>query len=88
MPSSYLKLVERGYGLYNQSIMNNHPEMMNNLMNSMASNQKIMHHWHEMMQNDSYKMTKTMENWILQMKEDPQLLKNMLAPMTSDPELR
>jgi len=54
----------------------------------MASNEKIMHHWHEMMQNDSYKMNQTMDNWILKMKENPELLKNMLAPMTSDPLLR
>jgi hypothetical protein len=41
-----------------------------------------------MMQNDSYKMNKTMKNWIIQMKENPELLKNMLGPMTSDFELR
>jgi hypothetical protein len=87
MPSTYLKLIDRGYGPYNQSIMNKHPEMMNHLMNSMVSNEKIMHHWHEMIQNDSYKMNQTMDNWVLKMKEDPKLLKNMLAPMTIDPLL-
>ena len=88
MPQTYLKLVDRGYGNHNQSMMDKRPEMMNHLMNSMASNEKVMSHWHEMMQNDSYKMNQTMNSWISQMKEDPNLLKNMLAPMTSDSILR
>jgi hypothetical protein len=88
MPSTYLKLVDRGYGSHNQSIMDKRPEMMNHLMNSMASNQNLMSHWHEMMQNDSNMMTKTMIDWVSQMKKNPELLKNMLGPMTSDPELR
>ena len=88
MPSTYLKLVDRGYGNHNQSMMDKRPEMLDNLMHNMASNEKVMSHWHEMMQNDSYKMNQTMNSWISQMKEDPNLLKNMLAPMTSDSILR
>ncbi|WP_246275350.1 hypothetical protein [Nitrosopumilus oxyclinae] len=88
MPSTYLKLIDRGYGVYDQSLMNKNPEMMNNLMNSMASNEKLMSHWHEMMQNDSTMMMETLNDWVLQMKNNPELLKNMLSPMTSDPELR
>jgi hypothetical protein len=88
MPSTYLELVDRGYGNHNQSVMDKRPQMMDNLMHTMVSNGKIMSHWHEMMQNDSYKMNQTMKNWISQMKENPELLKNMLGPMTSDPELR
>jgi hypothetical protein len=88
MPSTYLKLVDRGYGNHNQSIMDKRPEMLDNLMHNMASNEKVMSHWHEMMQNDSYKMNQTMNSWISQMKKDPNLLKNMLAPMTSDSILR
>jgi hypothetical protein len=88
MPSTYLQLVDRGYGNHNQSIMDKRPAMMDNLMHTMVSDEKIMSHWHEMMQNDSYKMNQTMKNWIIQMKENPELLKNMLGPMTSDSVLR
>ena len=88
MPSTYLELVDRGYGHHNQSIMDKRPEMMNNLMHNMVSHEKIMNHWHQMMQNDSYKMNQTMKNWISLMKENPELLKNMLGPMSSEPELR
>ena len=88
MPSTYLELIDRGYGSHNQSIMNKNPEMMNSLVNSMASNEKLMTHWHTMMQKNSNTMENTMNSWISQMKDDPELLKNMLGPMTSDPELR
>ena len=88
MPSTYLKLVDRGYGHHNQSMMDKNPEMMNSLMNGMASNEKIMHHWHEMMKKNPTMMNNTMNDWVNQMKENPELLKNMMAPMTSDSELR
>ena len=88
MPSTYLKLVDRGYGSHNQSMMDKHPEMMTHLMNSMASNEKLMTHWHTMMQKNPGIMMDTMNGWVSQMKDNPELLKNMLAPVTSDPELR
>ena len=88
MPSTYLKLVDRGYGSHNQSMMDKRPEMMNNLMDSMASNEKLMRHWHEMMQKNPTIMKNTLNDWVLQIKDNPELLKNMLAPMTSEPELR
>jgi len=87
-PSTYLKLVDRGYGTHNQSMMDKNPEMMNELMSAMASNPNLMLHWHEMMQNDSSMMSQTMADWVSQIKNNPELLKNMLGPMTSDPELR
>jgi hypothetical protein len=88
MPSTYLKLVDRGYGSHDQSLMDKHPKMMNHLMKSMASNEKLMYHWHEMMQKNPTMMMQTMDNWVLQIKDNPELLKNMLSPMTSEPELR
>jgi hypothetical protein len=88
IPSTYMKLVDRGYGSHNQSMMDKRPEMMNHLMNNMASNEKLMTHWHTMMQKNPGIMIDTMNNWVSQMNDNPELLKNMLAPMTSDPELR
>jgi hypothetical protein len=87
-PSTYLKLIDRGYGSYDSSIMSKRPAMSNDLMEEMLSNQSLMHHWHEMMQKDPAMMMQTMSNWTYQMKGNPELLKNMLAPMTSDPKLR
>lgn len=86
--SSYLRLVDRGYGMFDSQIMMNRPIMMNNLMQTMTADQTIMHHWHEMMINDKAMMQTTMQNWISHMKENPQYLANMMGPMTTDPDLR
>ena len=88
MPSTYLKLVDRGYGEYNSSILSKRPEMMNQLMQYLMANEKLMYHWHEMLQKNPTIMMQTMYDWIDQIKENPELLKNMLGPMTSDPQLR
>ena len=88
MSSTYLKLIDRGYGAYDSSIMNKRPEMMNQLMQNIASNDKLMYHWHKMLQKDSSMMMQTMNDLVSQMKDNPELLKNMLGPITSDPKLR
>ena len=87
-PSSYLRLIDRGYGMFDSEIMMDRPMMMNNLIERMTSNQMIMNHWHEMMINDKTMMQKTMQDWISQMKDNPKFLANMMGPMTSDPNLR
>ncbi|MDH5658321.1 MAG: hypothetical protein OEY17_03115 [Nitrosopumilus sp.] len=88
LPSTYLKLIQRGYGNYDASIMSKRPAMMYTLMQNMVSNQNIMYHWHEMMQKNPRIMMDTVDDWVSQMKDNPVLLKNMLGPMTSDPQLR
>jgi len=87
-PHTYLKLVDRGYGMFDSSIMMNRPAMINDLMQNMASTESLMQHWHLMMINDSSMMNKTITNWISQMKKNPEFLSNILGPMTSDPQIR
>jgi hypothetical protein len=86
-PQTYLKLVERGYGIHNQSLVSKNPEMMNILMNTIKSDETLMYHWHEMMKKNPSVMIQTMDNWVSQMKDNPELLKNMLSPMMNS-ELR
>ena len=88
MPSTYLKLVDRGYGEFDSKIMKNRPTMMNNLMKNLASDSSIMNHWREMMQNNTTMMKNTMQDWVSKMKDNPEFLKNILGPITSDAELR
>ncbi len=88
LPSTYLKLVDRGYGNYDPSIMSKRPSMSNELMQSMVFNQTLMHHWHEMMQKNLTVMKRTSTNWVSQISSDADLLKNMLGPIASDPKLR
>lgn len=87
-PTTYLKLVDRGYGMYDSSLMMKHPEMATNLMKNMASTDQLMMHWHEMMQKDPVMMKTTMNDWVSFMKNNTNYLKNMMSPMTSDPGLR
>ena len=88
MPSTYLKLVDRGYGNYDSSILSKRPEMMSHLIQNMTSNESLMHHWHDMLQRNPNVMMQIMDTWIIQMKDNTELLNNMLGPMTSDPKLR
>ena len=87
-PHAYLKLVDRGYGVFDSSIMMNRPTMMDDLMQDMASNENLMRHWHMMLINNPLMMNKTMTDWVLQMKKNPEFLSNILGPMTSEPSLR
>ena len=87
-PNTYLKLIDRGYGSHNLSSLSTHPEMLNLFLDHMVSNEKLIFHWHEMLKKNNTVMTQTLDDWVLQMKSDSKLLKNMLGPMTSDPKLR
>lgn len=86
--STYISLIDRGYGKFDSEIMMKRPTMMNKLTENMISNQIIMNHWHEMMVNDKTLLNKTMSNWIASMKENKHLLANMMGPITNDPNLR
>ena len=87
-PSSYLKLIDRGYAIFDSKILMDRPVMMNNIMKTMTENNDLMHHWHEMMINDSNMMKNTIKDWIQKMKDNPAYLANIMGPITSDPELR
>lgn len=87
-PSTYLKLIDRNFTKFDFTIILNRSNMMNSLMENMASNQILMSHWHEMMLKNPNMTSTTMSNWISQMKGNPELLENILGPMTSDPSLR
>ncbi|MDH3277246.1 MAG: hypothetical protein OEL77_02390 [Nitrosopumilus sp.] len=87
-PESYLKLVDRGYGKFDSSQLIKRPEMMTSLMNAMIVDQQLMHHWHIMMLNDSKILQQTLSDMILQLKENPKYMANLLEPMIANPESR
>lgn len=86
--STYFKLIERGYGKFDFTLLGNHPEMINQIIDKILNEQKLTHHWHEMMMKNPAILTETLEIWNVRMKENPTLLRNMLGPMTSDPILQ
>ena len=87
-PSTYLKLVDRGYGNFNSSQLMNHPQMMTHLMGEMIVEPRLMYHWHTMMMNDLKIMQYTMPDMIFQLKENPEFMANIMGPMITNPELR
>lgn len=87
-PSTYLKLVDRGFTQIDFSLIHNRPNMMNSLMQNLTLEENLMIHWHDMMMKNPNVISETMDDWISSMKENPHLLENVMGPITSDPELR
>lgn len=86
-PTTYLRLIDRGWGMWDRSIMN-HPLMINNVMNQMMQNPQMMQQWHDMMMQNPQQMENMREQWFAKIKEDPQIMANIMGPMTTDPELQ
>lgn len=86
--STYLKLIDRGYGKFDSSQLMKRPEMMTHLMGGMVVESQLMSHWHTMMVNDPKIMQQSMSDLVLQLKENPKFLANIMGPMTTNLELR
>ena len=86
--STYFKLIERGYDKFDYTLLDNHPEMISQIIHKILNEQKLTHHWHEMMIKNPTILKETLDVWNVKIKENPTLLRNMLGPMTSDPILR
>lgn len=87
-PLTYLKLIDRGFTKFDFTLILNRSDMMTSLMETMASNQILMDHWHDMMLKNPHVIDKTMSNWISQIKDNPSLLENIMGPITTDLNLR
>ena len=87
-PSSYLRLVDRGWGMWDDSVMMNRPQMMNNLIETMMQEPQLMQHWHGMILKNPQQVQETRDQWIQQLKDNPQLMANMMGPITMDPDLQ
>jgi hypothetical protein len=87
-PTTYLKLVDRGYGKFDSPQLMNRPEMMTHLMVAMVDDSQLMNHWHNMMLNDQKILQKTMDDTVLQLEENQEYISNFLGPMITNSELR
>jgi hypothetical protein len=86
--TTYLKLIDRGYGKFDSSQLMKRPEMMTHLMGGMVIEPQLMSHWHMMMGNDSKIMQQSISDMVLQIKKNPKYLANIMGPMTTSLELR
>jgi len=87
-PTTYVKLIDRDFAKYDFRLISNRPDMMSYLIVHLESNPNIMNHWHNMMLKNPTVIETIMSDWILQIKEEPRLLYNILGPIASEPELR
>lgn len=87
-PTTYVKLIDRDFAKYDFRLISNRPDMTSYLIVHLESNPNIMNHWHDMMIKNPTVIETTMSDWILQIKEEPRLLYNILGPIASEPELR
>jgi len=86
-PSTYLRLIDRSWGMWDRTMMMKQP-MMNNVMNQMIQNPELMQQWHGTMIRHQQQMQEIRNQWIEKLKENPQLMANMMGPMTTDLELQ
>lgn len=87
-PTSYFRLIDRGYGMFDSSMMNKRSAMTELLIKEMASNRNLMSHWHEMMMNNPKLLQDSMKEMVSQMKKTPNLLDHVMYPMIIDPKLQ
>jgi len=87
-PTSYVRLVDRGWGIWNGTIMMDRPQMMNNLMGAMLQDPQLMQQWHDTLLQSQQQMQEARNQWLQQVKQNPQFLANIMGPMTTDPELQ
>ena len=87
-PTAYLKLVDRGYGVFDSSLLTKRPAMTESLIKNITSNKELMSHWHDMMQDNPKIMQESMKEMVSQMKNNQKLFDHVMSPMVSNPELR
>ncbi len=83
-PNAYLRLVDRGWGMWDSSIMTNRPNMMQEVMGHVVRDPNLSQQLHSMIQQNQnlwYDVSP-------QLKQDPQVLQNMMMPMMNDPQSR
>jgi len=87
-PTTYLKLLDRGYGKFDLSQLTKRSQMMITVLHTVLENQHLVNHWHTMMINDPKILHQSMSSLNLQLNENPQLMISILGPMITNPELR
>lgn len=87
-PSTYMKLVDRGYGKFDSSQLMKRSEMMLSLMHEIIKDTRLSTHWHTMMQNDPKILNQTMSGMVLNLKENSLPLDHVIGPMMVNPQMQ
>ena len=88
IPSTYLKLVDRGYGKFDSSQLMKRSEMMLSLMREITKDTRLSNHWHTMMKNDPKILHQAMSEMVINLKENPALFEHVIGPMMINSEMQ
>ena len=87
-PSTYIKLVDRGYGKFDLSELIKRPGMLNLLFGGMVNDQQLIKNWHSLILNNSKAMQQTTSNFIVHLKGNPDSMEKIMGSITTNPLLR
>jgi len=88
-PDTWLRLADRGWGMWDVNMMMQNPQQTQQIMNSMMNDPEITKLWHDTMTTaNPQHMQNMIDQMTTAMKQSPQNSWPMMNFMMSDPELR
>lgn len=85
-PSTFIKLVDRGYGKFDLSQLMKRSEMMVLFLHEIVEDERLITYWHSMMINDPKILHQTMLDMTKNLKENPSFLDHVIGPMMTNSE--
>jgi len=85
--SSYWRLADRYWGVFDTSLLNQNPQHMQGVMGSMMNHPQMSNYMHNWMTDNPQHMQTMMDSWMPQMMQNNSMMMNMMGPMMNDPEL-
>jgi len=87
-PSTYIKLVDRGYGKFDPSQLMKRSEMMVSLMREIIKDTYLTTYWHTMMKNDPKILHQTMSEMVVNLKENPAIFDHVIETIITNSEMQ
>lgn len=87
-PNAYLRLVDRGWGMWNSDLMSDRPNMMQGIMGQVIRDPNLSQQLHSTIQQNQNLWYDVSPQLKQKLQQNPQLLQNMMMPIMDDPKLR
>ncbi len=86
-PNAYLRLMDRGWGMFDANIMADRPQMMQSVASQMIQNPQMMQQMREMMVDNPQQMRDMMGPMMQNIMNDPELRQQMIDQMMQRQQL-
>ncbi|MFB5597633.1 MAG: hypothetical protein ACE5RJ_01265 [Nitrosopumilaceae archaeon] len=87
-PHAYFRLVDRGWGHFDDSLYVNRQQMMQNLMGHMVRDPGLMQPMHQMILQDQQQVIAMTDLWYDSVKQNPQVMSNFMMSAMNNTDLR